>query len=157
MTDKRLQTKSEVIPNSKEERLLKYAVHRDANRILKHHLNNENYMAAYIVAFSSLEDRLRAFYVVYLRDIKKMENYSEQVNKAITGIIFTLKDENLIERELAHLIATLADKRNKLLHEAMWRLDSFNMDIVTEALSVRNEIAKRLEKKKSELKKLSSK
>ena len=150
MRDERLQTNQVVEPNSNEERMLKYQVHKEANRVLKHYLVNENFIGAYLVSFSSLEDRIRAYYVTLQRDILGNEVTEELLVTPITRMVRELKG-NYLERKTYSLIFKVAKDRNKLLHEAMWRLDAFNREIVEDVIKARNEVARQLAKTKREI------
>ena len=156
MRDERLQTNQVVEPNSNEERMLKYQVHKEANRVLKHYLVNENFIGAYLVSFSSLEDRIRAYYVTLQRDILGNEVTEELLVTPITRMVRELKG-NYLERKTYSLIFKVAKDRNKLLHEAMWRLDAFNREIVEDVIKARNEVARQLAKTKREIAKESKK
>ena len=60
-----------VRPNgdSPAEQLIKFKHHREANGILKYYIDKCDYLSAYTVAFSLLEDRIRAIAIVKERDL----------------------------------------------------------------------------------------
>lgn len=120
--------------DSPDEQQIKYYAHKKANETLKHYLDTENYIGAYIIAFSLYEDRLRALCVLYFRDVEKTE-WKERVNFPLTKIIKQLKKKAL-EEEIYRIAFEVNQKRNGLLHEAMYNIDYFTKEHVVEVMRV---------------------
>lgn len=132
---------------------MKYEAHKKANATIKHYLKKKDYIAAYVIAFSMFEDRVRAFDVVVQRDLKANEQWKLRLGTSLTPIVAQLKDGKYLSRETAKCCFSVNGKRNKLLHEAMWKLDVFNADDVAEVLQVREMVRSELAKLKRDLRK----
>ena len=100
----------------------KYLGFKKAFNTYKHHLENENYIAAYVIAFSILEDRVSAMYVIRLRQTQKKPDVWHSFVKKL-GILKAngdIDDSNYAEWKKA------AMNRNSKIHAAMWRVDEFS-------------------------------
>ena len=68
--------------DTKESQRKKYEHHKKANGTLNYYLEQGNFIGAYVIAYSLLEDRIRAMYVVVQRDINKTELVIEDVKRS---------------------------------------------------------------------------
>ena len=136
-----------------ESQLKKYEHHKKANSTLKHYLEQGNLIGAYVIAYSLLEDRVRAMYVVVQRDIHKVYTTDDDVNSAYARIVKYLKLNNHISEELAKRLFKSNDQRNSLLHNAMWEIDVFKESDINNVRKLKDEISSILEKLKRKIKK----
>ena len=97
-------------------------------------------MAAYVITFSIIEDRLRALYVVWYRSKKNAEPSPKQINQPFTRLVNTLVADQTITAELNDELNNEAKQRNELLHAAMWNMDTFSNDIVEKAMKTARNI-----------------
>lgn len=131
--------------------LLKYRKHSEANKVLKHYLAKKNLIAAYVVAFSLLEDRIRAMYFVFERDINLKESKSININGSISNFVRKLKDAELIDRDICIRLFNAIEKRNPLMHDAMWKLDAFVFEDILEVIELKKVLHNNLNKLKRTL------
>lgn len=116
-----------------------------------------NYIAAYIVTFSVIEDRLRALYVDWYRVKKCGEPKQKQIDGPFTGLVKTLSIDGTISAELTTELTEEAKRRNSLMHSAMWNLDNFTDEVIEEVLKVARNINNAGRRGKTMLKKENSK
>ena len=135
----------------------KYEHHKKANNTLKHYLEEGNYIGAYVIAYSLLEDRVRAMYVVVQRDVHKVVYTQNDINAPFARIVDYLQKNNHLTKELAKQLYKANDNRNTLLHDAMWELDVFKEKDVTTIGKLRDEVSSVLEKLKRVINKDKSK
>ena len=95
----------------------------------QHYLNTENYLAAYVVAFSILEDRINA---MYLTCYEAVTGQSATIDDAVR-LGFGNKLKYLLTNGVIGLAerdawSNLANDRNSKFHAAMWRLDEFQKE-----------------------------
>jgi hypothetical protein len=69
--------------DSPAEQLVKFKHHKAANGILNFYIDKCDYLAAYTVAFSLLEDRVRATAIVKKRDLLKSNDYEKFVTEKL--------------------------------------------------------------------------
>jgi uncharacterized protein YutE (UPF0331/DUF86 family) len=138
--------------DTKESQLKKYEFHKKANGTLNHYLEQGNLIGAYVIAYSLLEDRIRAMYVVVQRDINNAELKVEDITRSVGGIIGYLAKNEYLTRELSKQLHKANATRNTLLHDAMWQIDIFKEDDVLVVKKLKNEVAKVLEKIKKSVK-----
>ena len=131
----------------------KYEHHKKANSTLKHYLSEGNYIGAYVIAYSLLEDRIRAMYVVVQRDVHKVVYTKNDINAPLARIVDYLQKNNHLSNELAKRLYKSNDNRNTLLHDAMWELDVFKETDVTKVGKLKDEVSSVLEKLKRAIKK----
>jgi hypothetical protein len=139
--------------DSDEEQKIKYKHHRFANGTLNYYIDRCDYLAAYTVAFSLLEDRLRAMAIVKQRDVLGHDNYESFgiIELArVVGHNYPKTEENLI---FVENIKTVIFNRNKLLHEAMWRINAIALKDVEDVIGLRDIVASELEKMKRQVQK----
>jgi hypothetical protein len=109
----------------------RYIAFKTAFGILKHYEQTENFIAAYVIAFSILEDRIKAMYVVGFRHKEQREPKPEKITEGFTKLVSKILRLNYISLELANELRAEAEKRNDLLHAAMWKIDAFTLDSLT--------------------------
>ena len=124
----------------------KYEHHKKANSTLRHYLEKQNFIAAYVIAYSLLEDRLRAMYVVVQRDIHKVVTTKNDINAPYARIVDYLEKNNHLSKELAKRLYKSNDIRNTLLHDAMWEIEVFKESDVTNVGKLRDDVSSVLEK-----------
>jgi hypothetical protein len=118
----------------------KYETFRRAYDTVKTYKVQANYLAAYVITFSIIEDRLRALYVVWYRSKKNAEPSPKQINQPFTRLVNTLVADQTITAELNDELNNEAKQRNELLHAAMWNMDTFSNDIVEKAMKTARNI-----------------
>ena len=110
----------------------KYLVFKTAYSKLNEYVENNEFLAAHVIAFSILEDRVLA------ARIQCDEIVNGALDKKIVKnrIPFEKSVKKLLELEVIDL--TLQDsllacghERNEFLHQAMWRLSDFNKKSIT--------------------------
>jgi uncharacterized protein YutE (UPF0331/DUF86 family) len=138
--------------DTKESQLKKYEFHKKANGTLNHYLEQGNLIGAYVIAYSLLEDRIRAMYVVVQRDINKAELETNEITRSVGGIIGYLTKNEYLTKELSKQLHKANATRNILLHDAMWQIDIIKEDDVLVVKKLKNEVAKVLEKIKKSIK-----
>jgi len=91
---------------------------REMAETFKTYLSRKEYLAAYVVAFSFLEDRITAMHVVrcQTKELKSSRRltFTEMVNR--------LQIAGDLAPDLAHEFRRESTRRNQLLHGAMWNL-----------------------------------
>lgn len=124
--------------DSPAEQALKYNFHRKANGTLQYYIDKTEYLSAYVLAYSFFEDRIKALAVVIYRDLNKNLDFSKSINielKRLIGNIYK-SNENFIStiNQYKNITSTfienmleIVDQRNKLLHEAMWRINAIQL------------------------------
>lgn len=140
------------IDDQLESQIKKYETHKQANSTLNYYLDQGNLLSAYVIAYSLLEDRVRAMYVVVQRDVHKVFYRAKDINAPFARIIEYLRDNNHLSMELAKRLQKSNDTRNTLLHNAMWELDVITNDHITRVKKLRDEVASDLEKIKRRIK-----
>jgi len=128
----------------------KYVAFKIAYQTITHYLVQDNFLAAYVVAFSLIEDRVRAMFVVWHRDAKKNEPTSKQIAAPFSNHIRQLQVAGDIPHGDANLLLEEAKMRNELLHAAMWNLKTFDKTAVDRATKLTRSVEKmrRAQKKK---------
>jgi hypothetical protein len=140
------------IDDSKESQRKKYEFHKKANGTLNYYLEQGNWIGAYVIAYSLLEDRLRAMYVVVKRDIEGIELIKDDINVSLARIVGYLKKNGYLIKELAKQLHKANDLRNTLLHDAMWQIDVIKEEHVIAIKALKNEVAKVVEQLKKKIK-----
>lgn len=106
----------------------KYEVFKKAYDNVITYLEEKNFLAANILAFAILEDRVLA---AYFECYNKNKNTDLMTHNTINRLKFSTVVKNLqkmgvIEEKLKSDLLNAADERNRQIHEMLWRLDSFN-------------------------------
>jgi hypothetical protein len=113
---------------------------RKAFSLINKSINDEIYIAAYVTAFSIIEDRVFSMYVV----AKRVETGEIAITKNPRDVM--MKYINYLEKKKTIPLATAKKieaeikARNSLLHGAMWRLDEFDKEMADRALNLAKEI-----------------
>lgn len=98
---------------------------------INHYVEQKNFLAAYIIAFSILEDRLLASYIVcYKHKNKEDLSLRKLDNVALSQLIGKLHYIKVINIEFTNHLVELSNERNILIHLMMWKLDEFNLESV---------------------------
>jgi hypothetical protein len=137
--------------DSDEEQQIKNKHHRFANGTLNYYIDKCDYLAAYTVAFSLLEDRLRAMAIVKQRDVLGHANYESFATIELSRVVghnYPITDENTI---FVENLKTVLFNRNKLLHEAMWRTNAIALKDIDDVIGLRDIVASELEKTKRDV------
>lgn len=137
--------------DSDEEQQIKYNHHRFANSTLRYYIDRCDFLAAYTVAFSLLEDRLRAMAIVKQRDVlghKNYESFATLEPARLIGHNFPKNDENAVFIEN---LKTVIFNRNKLLHEAMWRINAIALKDIDDVIGLRDIVDAELRSMKREV------
>jgi hypothetical protein len=114
----------------------------------KHYLSIKNFVGAYVVAFSFLEDRISLAYVL-LKDIQKEERPKPGQFVNLTKKLSFLSRHNQLTFSEFDVFKQIVHDRNEKLHEAMWNLDTFNEEACTSVINLGRKadtIAKKLKK-----------
>jgi hypothetical protein len=122
----------------------KYKTFKQAFDEVAKHKENKNFLAAHIVAFSILEDRVTASYVLCFRAINNCNPPKyEQLHKVpFKQFLDYLLGMGAVDEDLYDGLLKAAYKRNELLHQAMWRLSAFNAKNVDEVRILINSVQK---------------
>lgn len=132
---------------------LKYQAHKTANGVLNHYIATENYIGAYVIAHSLLEDRIRAVYVIVFRDIKANTAWRATDSKISIGkILKALHAENFLKSRTFNLAIKLTSYRNTLIHAAMYNVNKIQLIHVTDVVNLRNDFAKLVRDLKRQIK-----
>jgi hypothetical protein len=120
----------------------KYETFKKAYESVKFFTESGNLIAAFVLCFSILEDRLCAAVVVCSRATKRKineENVSKMPFKQRIEHLLAMQaiDDHLYERLLK-----AAFLRNELTHKMMWRLDVFHASHIRSFRSLINELQK---------------
>lgn len=108
----------------------KYFVFKKAFGMIKHYENEGNFIAAYVISFSILEDRIKAMYVVSFRHNEKREPKPDAISEGFSKLVNKIHRAQFITNELRDALKEEAINRNDLLHAAMWEVDAFTLDAV---------------------------
>ena len=133
------------------EQLLKFKHHTEANDTLKLYISKKQYLSAYTVAFSLLEDRLRAMAIVKERDLLGGDDYQKFVTLGIAKVISFAYERTTDNLPLIQNLKNVAINRNKLLHEAMWRIDAISPIDIEHLMKLRALVANDLGKMKRKI------
>jgi hypothetical protein len=129
----------------------KQATFKQAFDAVNQYKDAGNFLAAYVVSFSVIEDRLRALYVVWYRSNKNTEPTQKQVNAPFSQLVSSLLKSKMISVIDAEQLSAEARRRNELIHSAMWNLDGFTLDKVISAIELARVIDKTARKSSSNL------
>lgn len=128
----------------------KYVAFKTAYQTITHYYDKGNFLAAYVVAFSLIEDRVRAMFVVQHRIVNEGKNPTQkQVSASFSKYVRQLQLTDIPQEDAAKLLEE-AKTRNKLLHAAMWNLKAFDKTAVDRAVKLTRTVDKlrRAQKKK---------
>lgn len=90
-------------------------------------LSENNNVAANVLAFALLEERVLAAFVgaTMSRYKTAKPNHQEMGRKKFNEVVKGLKVLGVIDPELGQKLLNAADERNRRIHEMIWRLQSF--------------------------------
>lgn len=137
--------------DSDEEQQAKYNHHRFANSTLSYYIDKCEYLAAYTVAFSLLEDRLRAMAIVKQRDVLGHKNYLSFATIELSRVVSHNYPNTGSEDIFVENLKTVLFNRNKLLHEAMWRTNAIALKDIEDVMGLRDIVDSQLRKMKREI------
>lgn len=129
----------------------KYVTFKKAYEMIKHYESERNFIAAYVLAFSILEDRIKAMYVVSFRHKEKREPKQDALNEGFSKLVNKVHRTQFIKTELLDALKAEAKNRNDLLHAAMWKFDAFTPDAVSRVIQLVRIVDKILKAKKKEI------
>jgi hypothetical protein len=113
---------------------------RKAFSLINKSIKDEIYIAAYVTAFSIIEDRVFSMFVV----AKRVETRKKEIKKnpRVGFVVYVnyLSETKTIPKAIANKLISEADTRNKLLHGAMWRLDEFNKRTTDRVVNLAKEL-----------------
>jgi len=103
-----------------------------------------NLLAAHVLAFSILEDRVTAAYVSAYRLLheKNPPQYENLGKIHFKNKVSNLHNMGVIDQSLDEKINAAAILRNELTHEMMWRLDCFTEEGLDEIRDLINQVNK---------------
>lgn len=110
----------------------KYRTFRKAFDVIASYKESAQFLAAYVIAFSVFEDRLRAA-VMLQADVAKTDRpvghlpLHRQINRLQRG--------GFLDERLAAILRSAGDERNTLIHSAMWELEAVNEEHVVSAVA----------------------
>lgn len=139
-----------------DDQLFKAHQHAKAHDLYKEYLTNKAYLSAYTIAFSLLEDRLRAMAIVKQRDVLKGDGYRVFITQGIARVIGFVYDKTPENSFLIQNLKNAAINRNKFMHEAMWRTDAITQIDVEHVMNLQGIVKNDLDKMKRKLKKKSN-
>jgi hypothetical protein len=105
----------------------KYLVFKEAYSKLNAYIANNEFLAAHVIAFSILEDRVLAARLQCDELVNGPIDSRIVVNKIpFEKSVKKLLELNVIDVTLHDSLLACAKERNEFLHQAMWRLSDFN-------------------------------
>ena len=105
----------------------KAEIYKIAYGNVKLFLSENNNIAANVLAFALLEERVLAAFVgaTMSRHKTAKPNHQEMGRKKFSEVVKGLKVLGVIDPELGQKLLNAADERNQRIHEMIWRLQSF--------------------------------
>lgn len=113
---------------------------RKAFSLINKSLKDEVFIAAYVTAFSIIEDRIFSMYVVAKRVETKEDVIQRNPRTPLINYINYLVSKKAITRDVAKKIEAETIRRNQLLHGAMWRLDEFTEEETKKVVTLAKEM-----------------
>jgi hypothetical protein len=105
----------------------KYLIFRSAYSKLNSYIANDEFLAAHVIAFSILEDRVLAARIQCDELVNEPMNPKINKNKIpFEKSAKKLLELTVIDSQLYESLLACADERNEFIHQAMWRLTDFN-------------------------------
>lgn len=135
----------------------KYIAFKTAFETITHCRASNNFLAAYVITFSLIEDRIRAMFFVWHFDTKGIKPPANKMNGSFTKMVDQLCAAGDIPESDAALLRAEAKQRNELLHSAMWNLSVFTDKEVERAVSLARMSDKHRRAQKSLREKISKK
>lgn len=112
------------------------------------YLSSKNFIGAYVVAFSFLEDRISVAYV-HLKDIQKEKRPTQDEFIDLKKKLSFLSHHKQLTSCDFEAFKKIADDRNEKLHEAMWNLDTFTEEACISLINLArkaDKLAKKIKK-----------
>ena len=122
--------------------IAKYSIFKRAFDTLNSFTSSDNLVGAFVLSFSILEDRMRAAMVDAFKAIDEPLGTKNVSKIPYARLVSRLKRIHVIDTQLEKRLLEAADLRNRLTHQAMWRLDVFSMDHINEFKALINEVKK---------------
>jgi hypothetical protein len=120
----------------------KYETFKKAYDNVNFFTESGNLIAAFVLCFSILEDRLCAAVVICCRATKRKINEDKLSKMPFKQRVERLLEIQAIDDDLHARLLNAADLRNELTHEMMWRLDVFHTSHIKAFRSLINELQK---------------
>jgi hypothetical protein len=134
----RSQTDNNLTPSEK------YLVFRSAYSKLNAYIANDEFLAAHVIAFSILEDRVLAARIQCDELVNEPMNPKINKNKIpFEKSAKKLLELTVIDSQLYESLLACADERNEFIHQAMWRLTDFNKKSILNLRATINAIEKK--------------
>lgn len=128
--------------DDKQDPFAKYATFKKAYDNVNFFTESGNFIAAFVLCFSILEDRLCAAVIVCSRAHKRKINEDKVSKMPFKQRIDLLLAMKAIDDDLYERLEKAAHLRNDLMHKMMWRLDVFNASHIRSFRSLINELQK---------------
>jgi len=131
-------------PNKREllDGYAKYAVFKRAYDVVNKFIAEDNFLAAFVLSFSILEDRLTATFCI-CRDSSEIfgatKNVSKITFKKKVDALFSL---GVIDKKLRERLMSAAADRNILTHQMMWNIDVFAEEHINKIKRLINDVVK---------------
>jgi hypothetical protein len=133
----------------------KFDVFRKAYAALNAYVLAKEYLAAHVIAFSILEDRVLA------ARIQCGELNNSPIEKKVdkNKIPFErsaakLREWEVIDDDLLNAIIQCGEERNEFIHQAMWRLEEFNYTSIVQLRKTINAVENSRKKHERRMKKI---
>jgi aspartokinase len=120
----------------------KYVAFKAAYAAVKRHQTEGNVLAAYVVAFSIIEDRINALYFMWQRHATGVEPTERQMHKPFAAKVRSLHKVAALSAEVADRLLREASDRNALFHSAMWNLDQFTSEALDRVVALARDLEK---------------
>jgi len=120
----------------------KYETFKKAYDNVNFFTESGNLIAAFVLCFSILEDRLCAAVVICSRAHKRKINEDNVSKMPFKQRIDLLLETQAIDDDLHKRLLNAAFLRNELTHKMMWRLDVFHASHIRSFRSLINELQK---------------
>ena len=121
----------------------KYQIFKEAYKRLNNYIISKELLAAHVLAFSILEDRVLASRLQCAETIDEPLPSKSNPNKIpFEKSINKLYQIGAITPETHQELIMAANERNEFLHQAMWRLDEFNIKSILRIRKLINAVEK---------------
>ena len=133
----------------------KYDAFRKAYKALNAYVAAKEYLAAHVIAFSILEDRVLAARIQCgeLNNSpveKKVDKNKIPFERSATK----LREWGVIDGDLLNAINQCGKERNEFIHQAMWRLEEFNYTSIVQLRKTINAVENSRNKYERRMKKM---
>ena len=109
----------------------KYLSFKKAFGSIKYYIDQKNFLASYVIAFSILEDRLLSAYITcYKHQHKEELSLRKLDNASLLQLIKKLHHLKVIDSEFCNELIEINNNRNLLIHLMMWKLEEINLETV---------------------------